>query len=113
MIRGPIIVEPAARRVTANEEALRLPQKEFALLLALAQDPERVWTKAQLMNAIWGCDGDAATRTLDSHASRLRLKFQRAGVHGIVVNVWGAGYKFWDRLDPSTFPPLAAASEVA
>ncbi|MBS1884638.1 MAG: winged helix-turn-helix transcriptional regulator [Actinobacteria bacterium] len=105
MIRGPIVVDAAARRVTVEDQEVSLAKKEFALLIALAQNPERVWTKGQLLKSVWGHDSDTKTRTLDSHASRLRQKFQRAGIHGIVINVWGVGYKFWDRLDPDWSPP--------
>lgn len=111
LIRGPIVVDAAAHRVSVEDRQIRIAQKEFALLIALAQDPERVWTKAQLLRSVWGHDADTKTRTLDSHASRLRLKFQRAGVHGIVVNVWGVGYKFWDRLDPDWIAPAADAAQ--
>jgi len=113
IVRGPLVVDASARRVTVSDSEVRLAQKEFALLLALAQDPERVWSKAQLLKSVWGYDETSRTRTLDSHASRLRLKLDRAGAKSMVVNVWGVGYKLWDRLDPETFPALAAVAHPA
>ena len=69
-----------------------LSQKEFALLRALAAEPTRVFTKAELLRDVWGFRALGATRTLDTHACRLR---QKLGVHGdrFVVNVWGVGYR--------------------
>src|SRR5579885_3488539 len=84
----------------------RLSAKEFALLLKLASDPERVYTREQLLRDVWGFRTYVATRTLESHASRLRRKLDAAGLAGWVVNVWGVGYKLRDlplpRLDGTT-----------
>ena len=72
-----------------------LSQKEFALLRALVAEPTRVYTKDELLRSIWGYRAAGSTRTLDSHACRLR---QKLGVHGdrYVVNVWGVGYRLVD-----------------
>ena len=72
-----------------------LAQKEFALLRMLASDPVRVFTKEELLRAIWGYRHLGTTRTLDSHACRLRNKL---GAHGdkFVINVWGIGYRLVD-----------------
>jgi DNA-binding response OmpR family regulator len=72
-----------------------LSQKEFALLRTLAAEPTRVFTKEELLRTIWGFRHMGTTRTLDSHACRLRHKL---GVHGdrFVVNVWGVGYRLVD-----------------
>ena len=65
------------------------------LLRVLAAEPTRVFTKAELLRTIWGFRSMGTTRTLDSHACRLRHKL---GVHGdrFVVNVWGVGYRLVD-----------------
>jgi DNA-binding response OmpR family regulator len=110
IIRGPILIDVAGRRVSANKQECPLSQKEFALLLALAQDPEQVWTKSQLMKAVWGYENNTGNRTLDSHASRLRVGLRRAGVPEMVINVWGVGYKLWDRLDPDAPPPATTSA---
>ena len=70
-----------------------LSQKEFALLVKLASDPDRVFTREHLLRDVWGYPGFAPTRTLESHASRLRCKLAAAALPGWVVNVWGVGYK--------------------
>ena len=75
-----------------------LSGKEFELLVRLASDPERVFTKEQLLRDVWAFRSRGRTRTLDSHASRLRRKLVAAGARDVVVNVWGVGYKLVDRV---------------
>jgi DNA-binding response OmpR family regulator len=89
---GPICVELATRRVTVHGRPVALATKEYELLLELASDPERVFTKEQLLRSVWGYRALGRTRTLDSHASRLRRKLAQAGADA-VVNVWGVGYR--------------------
>src|SRR5204863_357583 len=55
----------------------------------LAAEPERVFTKEQLLREVWGYLSLGRTRTLDSHASRLRRKLRQAGAGPCVVNIWG------------------------
>ena len=74
---------------------LELSQKEFALLKALATDPTRVCTKEELLRDVWGFRAMGSTRTLDSHACRLRQKLGRDGDR-FVINVWGVGYRLID-----------------
>jgi DNA-binding response OmpR family regulator len=88
---GPIRIDRATRRVTANGVDVRLSGKEYELLLALAADPMRVYTKEQLLRDVWGFRSIGRTRTLDSHASRLRRKLAAVGAEA-VSNVWGVGY---------------------
>lgn len=111
--RGQVTVEPSARRVTVAETDVYLAKKEFALLLVLASQPDRVFSKAELLETIWNHPGNARTRTLDSHASRLRRKLAAAGAESLVINCWGIGYRLWDRTDLRSFPPLAPAGEAA
>ena len=74
---------------------LDLSAKEFALLRVLAGDPTRVFTKVELLRSIWGQRTVGTTRTLDSHACRLRRKLGARGDR-YVVNVWGVGYRLVD-----------------
>jgi DNA-binding response OmpR family regulator len=89
---GELIVDPAARDVHLGERRIALSQKEFALLRLLATDPGRVFTKLELLRSVWGYEGVGTTRTLDSHACRLRTKLGG----GFVINVWGVGYRLVD-----------------
>jgi DNA-binding response OmpR family regulator len=92
---GPLEVDPLARQVWLHGEALALSKKEYALLRALATEPTRVFTREELLRGVWGFRSMAATRTLDSHACRLRRKLNAGGAR-FVVNVWGVGYRLVD-----------------
>jgi DNA-binding response OmpR family regulator len=97
---GELRVDPASREVRVGDREVDLSAKEFALLHALAGDPTRVFTKEELLRDVWGFKLMGSTRTLDSHASRLRRKLAPfAGGRRWVVNVWGVGYRLTDRAD--------------
>jgi len=96
MCIGELVVDRATRRVSVRGHTVPLSGKEFELLVRLASDPERVFTKEQLLRDVWGFRSSGRTRTLDSHASRLRRKLVAAGARDVVVNVWGVGYKLVD-----------------
>ena len=89
---GGLEIDTRARSVRLEGEPVALTQREYALLVHLAADPERVFTKDELLDAVWGHRSFAATRTLDSHACRLREKLARSGDRAWVINVWGVGY---------------------
>jgi DNA-binding response OmpR family regulator len=90
---GELLVDRAARRVLVRGREVELAAKEYALLVKLASDPDRVFTREQLLRDVWGFRTYIPTRTLESHASRIRRKLADAGLPGWVVNVWGVGYK--------------------
>jgi DNA-binding response OmpR family regulator len=92
-IAGAISADLATRTVTVGEDAVMLAGKEYELLLMLMTDPARVFTKEHLLRDVWGFRSLGRTRTLDSHASRLRRKLAAAGAGQVVVNVWGVGYR--------------------
>jgi DNA-binding response OmpR family regulator len=90
---GEIVVDLATRTVTVLGESVALAGKEYELLVKLASDPTRVFTKDQLLREVWGFRSRGRTRTLDSHASRLRRKLARPGAGPFVINLWGVGYR--------------------
>jgi DNA-binding response OmpR family regulator len=90
---GPITADLATRCVSVAEVRVALAGKEYELLLKLMSDPTRVFTKEQLLREVWGFRSLGRTRTLDSHASRLRRKLAAAAPGSFVVNVWGVGYR--------------------
>jgi DNA-binding response OmpR family regulator len=87
----PVRIDTRTRDVRVSGRRMQLAQKEYDLLLCLAREPERVFTKAELLHDVWGYRTIGRTRTLDSHASRLRRKLREAG--SLVENVWGVGYR--------------------
>ncbi len=92
---GGLEVDPPSREVTLAGRRIELSQKEFALLRTLASEPTRVFTKEELLRTVWGFRAIGSTRTLDSHACRLRRKLGAQGDR-FVVNVWGVGYRLID-----------------
>ena len=92
---GELELDPVAREVRLRGRRIDLSQKEFSLLRALAADPTRVLTKEELLRDVWGFRSLGTTRTLDSHACRLRQKLGTDGDR-FVVNVWGVGYRLVD-----------------
>jgi DNA-binding response OmpR family regulator len=89
---GALTIDPGRRRVMVGDRFVSLSKKEFGLLRILASDPTRVFTKEELLAAVWAYRGPSKTRTLDSHASRLRRKLDPE--HGrYVINCWGIGYR--------------------
>lgn len=89
---GDLVIDPAQREVRVGTRRVELSNKEFTLLRCLAGDPTRVFTKQELLRDVWGYQSLARTRTLDSHASRLRRKLDPAG-RRFIVNTWGVGYR--------------------
>jgi DNA-binding response OmpR family regulator len=92
---GELIVDPVRRKVTIGAREVPLAKKEFTLLRVLASDPTRVFTKEELLRDVWGYRSPGKTRTLDSHASRLRRKLDPEHSR-YVVNCWGIGYRLLD-----------------
>lgn len=76
----------AARTVSIGEKPVELSKLEFDLLLTLSGEPKRVFTKRELWRDVWGMPDGVTTRTLDSHACRLRRKLVDAGAAGFVTN---------------------------
>jgi len=93
---GELTIDRLARVVAVRGETVHLAGKEFQLLCALAAEPNRVFTKDELLRDVWGYRSFTRTRTLDSHVSRLRQKLDRSPEDRFVVNVWGVGYKLVD-----------------
>lgn len=95
LTRGQLAIEPDRRRAAVGDRELQLRPKEFGLLLTLALEPERVFTRQELLDTVWGSEVIVDERTVDVHVSWLRGKLQEAGLLGDVIRtVYGAGYRF-------------------
>jgi DNA-binding response OmpR family regulator len=93
LIAGELVVDRRTRRVSVRDTMVALSAKEFELLAWLATEPHRVYTKEELLREVWGFRALGRTRTLESHASRLRKKLRLGDDDSFVVNVWGVGYR--------------------
>ncbi len=90
---GPLAIDTDARQVTVDGRGVDLRRLEFELLVHLAREPERVFAKGELLRAVWGYRNGGSTRTVDSHASRLRRKLASEDARRWVISVWGVGYR--------------------
>jgi DNA-binding response OmpR family regulator len=93
LIADELVIDKRTRRVSVRDTLLVLSAKEFELLTRLAAEPYRVFTKEELLREVWGYRALGRTRTLESHASRLRKKLRLANGDRYIVNVWGVGYR--------------------
>lgn len=92
---GGLEFDVAGHEVRLHGVPVDLSAKEFALLATLITEPTRVFTRQELLRDVWGYQSIDGTRTLDSHASRLRRKLSADGDR-FLVNVWGIGYRLID-----------------
>ena len=90
---GGLAIGLHARVAAVHGRPLQLRRLEYELLVHLAGEPQRVFAKQELLRAVWGYPTLVSTRTLDSHASRLRRKLCAEGNERWVVNVRGVGYR--------------------
>jgi DNA-binding response OmpR family regulator len=87
-------IDPMRREVRVGEEPVHLTVREFDLLLFLAQQPDRPFTRTQLLSKVWDIHYEGYDRTVDSHVQRLRAKIEEdAGNPRFIRTVWGVGYK--------------------
>jgi DNA-binding response OmpR family regulator len=91
---GPLRIEPATRSVTLDGKAIGLTQREFDLLAYLAAHPGRVYSRDQLMEAVWGEPFFNDTSTVTVHVRRLRAKLGDDPTEPrFIETVWGVGYR--------------------
>lgn len=90
---GGLEVDVAGRAVKFDGEVVQLSNRELDVLVLLAQQPGRVFTRDEISWEVWGGPDLKSSRALDSHVSRMAAKFRAAGGEGVVQNVWGRGYK--------------------
>jgi len=90
---GALRVDAQARRAWVGGRELKLSRLEFELLGALARQAGRVCARGELLEGVWGYPAGTRTRTLDSHACRLRAKLRAAGAGEQLECVWGVGWR--------------------
>ncbi len=89
-----IVVNKTRYELRVNEQVLELPPKELELLYYLASNPNRVFTRDQLLDEVWGFEYYGDSRTIDVHIKRLREKLTDISPQWALRTVWGVGYKF-------------------
>jgi DNA-binding response OmpR family regulator len=95
LVSGELRIDPAARRVLLRGSEVQLTQREFDLLLHFARHPGQVFTREQLMDAVWGFAFYSDTATVTVHVRRLRAKLEDdPAAPRRLQTVWGVGYRF-------------------
>jgi len=92
-----LAINPATRAVTGNGHALKMSPTEFELLHFFMTHPDRVYTRTQILDHVWGDHVFIEERTVDVHIRRLRDAISPTGHHDLVETVRGAGYRFLSR----------------
>ena len=91
---GPVKIDANGREVLVNDRPMPLTAREFDLLLHFARHPGRVFSRAQLLDSVWGYGHDGYEHTVNSHINRLRSKIEPDPAQPeVIVTVWGVGYK--------------------
>ncbi|MGB5473534.1 MAG: response regulator transcription factor [Gammaproteobacteria bacterium] len=92
---GELHIDPDLRQVHIGGQAVELTAREFDLLWHFASHPERVFTRGQLLDSVWGYGHAGYEHTVNSHINRLRAKIEQDPARPrYVLTVWGVGYKF-------------------
>lgn len=97
-----LLLDEESYRLTYHDKAIPLTPKEFGMISLFLQNPNKVFSRENLISAVWGMGVSTEDRTIDSHVRNLRDKLRKAGfpADDHLVTVWGIGYK-WDSKDGS------------
>ena len=94
-IGGVLTIDPRSREVSVRGQPVPLTHKEFDLLLHFAQTQGRVYTRSQLLDAVWGYSHEGYEHAVNCHINRLRAKIEiDPGKRELLQTVWGVGYMF-------------------
>lgn len=96
---GQLVIDTLKRSVSCRGEPVDLTAKEFELLSHFANNPGRVYSRAQLLDTVWGYGHDGYEHTVNSHMNRLRAKIEEdPSSPEYILTVWGVGYKFSEKM---------------
>lgn len=93
-----LVVDSASQRVSANGEPIRLGPTEYRLLHFFVSHPERVYTREQVLDRVWGQNVYVEERTVDVHIRRLRKALEPFGYEDMIQTVRGTGYRFSEKI---------------
>lgn len=97
---GNLVINMEDYTITIDGQDIPLTRKEIELLWTLASNKNKVFTRENLLNSIWGCEYCGDNRTVDSHIKRLRAKLDRCNPQGWnIKTIWGVGYRFEEKND--------------
>lgn len=99
--KGILALDPENNELKINGDTVKIAQTEFRLLHYLMRKPDRLHSRAQLLDQVWGQSAFIEERTVDVHILRLRKLLKPYGVDNMVQTIRGAGYRFSDKQDPT------------
>ncbi|WP_435927768.1 response regulator transcription factor [Dryocola sp. BD613] len=92
---GALTIDPLARDVQLNHLTVELTPREFDLLYFFARNPDKVFSRLNLLNQVWGYEHEGYEHTVNTHINRLRIKIEdNPAEPNFIRTVWGKGYKF-------------------
>ncbi|NIY47921.1 winged helix-turn-helix domain-containing protein [Cedecea colo] len=92
---GALTIDPLARDVQLNHLSVELTPREFDLLYFFARNPDKVFSRLNLLNQVWGYEHEGYEHTVNTHINRLRIKIEdNPAEPSFIRTVWGKGYKF-------------------
>jgi len=97
LVIGRTVLDYDALTIKTKEEEFEMPPKEFYLLFKLLSNPNKIFTRQDLMDEIWGMDSEVDDRTVDSHIKKIRRKFEN-NTDFEIITIRGLGYKGKDLL---------------
>jgi two-component system phosphate regulon response regulator PhoB len=104
---GDVVLDSATQRVTVSGSEVSLGPTEFRLLRYLMARPDRVLSRTQLLDGVWGDHVDIEDRTVDVHIRRLRIALEPFGADAMIETVRGSGYRFAAASTPDRSRPRA------
>ncbi|MDX9665111.1 response regulator transcription factor [Pseudomonas sp. P5_152] len=97
-----LFIDPITREVTLHGKRLDLTPREFDLLYFFARQPGKVFSRMDLLNAVWGYSHEGYEHTVNTHINRLRAKIEADPAQPVrILTVWGRGYKFASAQEPT------------
>lgn len=95
LVADDLTIDPVSRSITLTGKALELTPREFDLLYFFVRHPDRVFSRLELLNQVWGYKHDGHEHTVNTHINRLRVKIERdPSAPQRILTAWGRGYKF-------------------
>ncbi|EFE0813754.1 response regulator transcription factor (plasmid) [Pseudomonas marginalis] len=95
LVADDLTIDPVSRSITLTGKALELTPREFDLLYFFVRHPDRVFSRLELLNQVWGYKHDGYEHTVNTHINRLRVKIERdPSAPQRILTAWGRGYKF-------------------
>ncbi|MCA4756022.1 response regulator transcription factor [Mycolicibacterium fortuitum] len=98
-----LVISPDSREVEINNQLIDFTPKEFDLLLFLAKQPQRVFSREMIVEQLWNYDYTGDVRSVDTHIKNIRDKSQKSGLsYNPIQTIWGVGYRFNNNQGEST-----------